>query len=110
MKFGTKNGNHFVYHYENTLPSNIVQFLPNGHSHIFGLHGLNNNISQGRINQFMKTIENIIFIEEFDNHVEAKMDQDFIWRPQVLFLTLLKITLNKVDSKKGKYYSHHEDH
>ncbi len=41
FKFGKKNVDHFVCHPDATVSPKLVQILPEGHSHIFGLNAPN---------------------------------------------------------------------
>ncbi len=56
VKFGNKNVNHFVCHYDDTVSPKLVQLLPEGHSHIFGLNCSNLKTKHNRNDKFMEMI------------------------------------------------------
>ncbi len=77
LKFGLKEFNNFVQHHDNSIRPKLNQILPDGHSHIFGLHGQNLVTKQNKIDAFMATIGNSIYTEEFDRQDREKLDKDF---------------------------------
>ncbi len=54
------NVDHFVRHYDATVPPKLVQLLPEGHSCVFGLNALNLKTKQDGVDAFMATIGNSI--------------------------------------------------
>ncbi len=74
VKSGKKNVDHFACHNDATAPPKLVQLLPEGHSHIFGLNAPSLKTKQDRIDAFMATIGNSVYTEEFDNHNRDSMD------------------------------------
>ncbi len=77
INFGLKKVNNFVWHPDNSVWPKLIQFLPDGHSHIFGLHSPNLASKQDKINAFMEMIGNSIYTKEFDNQDEEKLYKDF---------------------------------
>ncbi len=53
----------------------LVQLLPEGHSHIFGLNAPDLKPKQDRIDTYMETIGNSVYTEDFDNQDRTMMDQ-----------------------------------
>ncbi len=75
IKFGKKNVNHFVRHPDATIPPKFVQFLPEGHSHLFGLNAPSLKTKQDRIDAFMEIIKISVYTEEFENQDRTLMDE-----------------------------------
>ncbi len=66
---------YFVCRHDITVPPKLVQHLPEGHAHIFGLNAPNLRTKQDRIDVFMVTIGNSVYTEEFDNQDRTNMKQ-----------------------------------
>ncbi len=75
LKFGRDNVTHFVQHQGNSVPPKLIQILPNGNSHLFGLHHPNLCTDQDKIEAFMKTIGNSVYTEEFECQDGEKIDK-----------------------------------
>ncbi len=77
LKFGLKDVNNFVRHPDNSARPKLIQILPDGHSHIFGLHSPNLVTKQDKIDAFMETIGNSVYTKEFDKSDVEKFEEDF---------------------------------
>ncbi len=77
LDFGINNITHFVWHHDDSVPPTLVQRLPEGHSHSFGLQSPNLVTDQDKIKAFMKTIGSSVYTKEFDNQDEDKIDKKF---------------------------------
>ncbi len=88
VKFG-KNVDSFVHHHDATVPPKVVQLLPEGHSHLFGLNAPNLKTRQDRIDAFMATIGNSVYTKEFDNNrTGLGWIKSGIWRLHLQALSL----------------------
>ena len=69
LKFGVDNVKNFVQDPDKSVKPKLVQILPEGPSHLFGLNSPNLVTEQDKIDAFMAMIGNSIYTEEFDNYV-----------------------------------------
>ncbi len=84
-----KNVDSFVHHHDATVPPKVVQLLPEGHSHLFGLNAPNLKTRQDRIDAFMATIGNSVYTKEFDNNrTGLGWMKSGIWRLHLQALSL----------------------
>ncbi len=77
LKFGLDNLTYFVWHHNVSASPKLIQLLPDGHSHIFGLYGPNLVTDQDKINAFMETIGNSMYTKEFEDHDNKIIDEKF---------------------------------
>ncbi len=95
VKSGKKNADHFACHNDATVPPKLVQLLPEGHSHIFGLNAPSLKTKQDRIDAFMATIRNSVYTEEFDNQDRTLMkDKWYLEASSTCTLIAYKFNIN----------------
>ncbi len=114
VKFGKKNVDHFVRHSDATVPPKLVQLLPEGHSHLFGLNSPNLNTKQKRIDAFMETIGNTVYTEEFDNQDRTMMEDRWYLEasstcPLIAYKFNINFTVYNVDAAMTNYFYHYND-
>ena len=102
LNFGLKEVNNFVWHPDNSVWPKLIQILPDGHSHIFGLHSPNLVTKQDKIDAFTAMIGNSVYTEEFDNQDREKLDEDFyleasLTMPLVCYKWKINVTLYNDD-------------
>ncbi len=113
IRFG-KNVNHFVHHHDDTVPLILVQLLPEGCSHLFGLNVRNLNTKQDRIDAFMATIGNSIYTEEFDNQDRTRMKDRWYLEalstcPLIAYIFNDNFTIYNVDAAMKNHFYQKND-
>ncbi len=114
LKYGIDNCNHFVRHHDDSTPPNIIQLIPEGHMHLFGLHEPNLRSEQDRVDVFMKAIGDSIYTEEFDHQPPGNIDKKFYMEASLTFPLLaykykINITLYNLDAMMTSYCYHHDN-
>ncbi len=105
---------HFIHHHDHTVPPNLVQLLPKGHTHIFGLNAPNLRTKHDSIDAFMMTIGNSVYTEEFDNQDKTNMEDDWYLEasstcPLIVYKFNINFTVYNVDAGMTNYFYHHND-
>ena len=113
VKFGKKNVDHFVRHSDATVPPKLVQLLPEGHSHLFGLNAPNLKTKQDRIDAFMATIGNTVYTEEFDNQDRTEMEDRWYLEatstcPLIAYKFNINFTIYNVNAAMTNYFYHYK--
>ncbi len=114
VKFGKKNVDHCVCHPDATVPPKLVQLLPEGHLHLFGLNAPNFKTKQERIDAFMATIGNSVYTEEFENQDRTNMNDRWYFEASSTFpLIAYKFNINfnvyNMDAAMTNYFYHYND-
>ncbi len=114
VKFGKKNVDHFVHHHDCTVPPKLVQLLPEGHSHIFGLNAPNLRTKKDMIDAFMATIGNFVYTDEFDNQNRTRMKDKWYLEasstcPLIAYKFNINFTVYNVDAAMTNYFYHYND-
>ncbi len=113
VKFWKKNVDHFVHFPDATVPPKLVQILPEGQSHIFGLNAPNLKTKQDRIDAFMKTIAESVYTEEFDNQDKTLMDEKWYLEatstcPLIAYKLNINFTIYNANSAMTHYFYHYK--
>ena len=114
LKYGKDNCNHFVRHHDDSTPPNIIQLIPEGHMHLFGLHEPNLRSKQEQIDAFMEAVGNSIYTKEFDHQPPGNIDNEFWMEASLTFPLIAKkyrinITLYNLDAVMTSYCYHHDN-
>ncbi len=113
VKLGKKNVDHFVRHSDVTVPPKLVQLLPEGHLHLFGLNAPNLKTKHDRIDAFMKTIAESVFTEEFDNQDKTMMDKKWYLEatstcPLIAYKFNINFPIYNANSAMTHYFYHYK--
>ncbi len=105
---------HFVWHHNDSVDLILVQLLPEGNSHVFGLYSPNLVTDQDKIDVFMDTIGNSVYTKKFDNQDQEKIDKKIYLEASSNFLLIpykwkINMTLYNVYSVLTNYFYHHDD-
>ena len=113
LKFGKKEVKNFVRDPDKSIKPKLIQILPDGHLHIFGMNSPNLVTEEDKIDAFMATIGNSIYTKEYDDYVGETLPIDFYLEatstlPLVCYKWKINITLYIVDSAMTNYFYHHK--
>ncbi len=113
LEFGKNEAKNFVRDPDKSVKPKLILILPDSHSHIFGMHSPNLVTEQDKIDAFMATIGNSVYIKEYDDHIGEQLPDDSYLEasstlPLVCYKWKINITLYIVDSAMTNYYYHHK--
>ncbi len=113
LEFGKNEAKNFVWDPDKSVKPKLILILPDSHSHIFGMHSPNLVTEQDKIDAFMATIGNSVYIKEYDDHIGEQLPDDSCLEassmlPLVCYKWKINITLYIVDSAMTNYYYHHK--
>ena len=113
LNFGKKEAKNFVRDPDKSIKPKIIHILPDGPTHIYGMHGPNLVTDQDKIDAFMATIGNFLYTEEYDDYEGEQLPDDFHLEaystlPLICYKYNINITLYLVDLAKTSYCYHHK--
>ncbi len=114
LKYGKENCNHFVRHHDDSTPPNIIQIIPEGHMHRFGLHEPKLCSKQEQIDAFMEAVGNSIYTKEFEYQPPGNMDKKFYMEasltfPLIAYKYKINMTLYNLDAVMTSYCYRHDN-